>query len=1004
MTETEMKNTSGRKRGSTKLSLGAIPLSPDILNKANIGLWAFEIDEGVPPRMYVDDTMLGLLGLTKQLPPEETYNAWYDHVDSLAYNLITDTVEKMTSGEHAEVQYPWHSPDGRTLIVRCGGVRNPEYTKGVRIEGTHQDVTEVIHFDENKIKRYKENEVKLRHEQFRSDVLSHMINNDDDPLELLNAFSERLCKLMGCSRVLYNNLEETRVLVNASGKEEDFSFPIDFCKQCAHFDAHHPMYSEGYLEMENCADDRNGFPVHKDCPLKSLLTNLIYCDGEIAGYLSLHYLNGHHHFTDIERSTLKEFTRALSISLTNHSYKLKSAELEGVKHTMNMIFSLSDEYNPILVIEPKTGAYDWYMSKAKHIEVNTSMQMHGGNFYEKMLEDSKSFVHEKDREQFREFYTKENILKIARTGESREIENRWYMKTLKEYRWKYNKAVRMTDENGNVFVVIGVIDTTEKKEKELAFREQQEKIKQQQQQLEEALSMAQAANRAKTTFLNNMSHDIRTPMNAIIGYTGLAASHINNKEQVQDYLNKIGQSSNHLLSLINDVLDMSRIESGKMNIEEKAENLSDIIHTVRNIVQADIHSKQLDFYVDAVDVTDENIICDKLRINQVLLNVLSNSIKYTPSGGTITMRIVEKSVNESGYGTYEFSVKDNGMGMEQEFLETIFDPFTRVKSSTVSGIQGTGLGMAITKNIVDMMGGKIEIKSAPNKGTEVIMIFDFKLHEAAQKPVLIPEIQGLRSLVIDDDSSACRSVARMLKDAGMRADWCTSGKEAVIRAEDACRDGDMFKVYIIDWLMPDMNGIETTRRIRKVIGSEAPIIILSAYDWSDIEDEAREAGVSAFVGKPLFPSDLQKVLGECLGCSNNAANEKDKHFDFKGKKLLLVEDNELNREIATDALSEEGFVIDIAEDGDIAVAKMKAAGKGDYDLVLMDIQMPTIDGYEATRQIRALGTEISEIPIVAMTANAFEEDRKAAFEAGMNEHIAKPIRIDKLKEMLARFM
>ena len=543
-------------------------------------------------------------------------------------------------------------------------------------------------------------------------------------------------------------------------------------------------------------------------------------------------------------------------------------------------------------------------------------------------------------------------------------------------------------------LVICCTDVTES----LAKEREQKKL------LTEALSMAESANRAKTTFLNNMSHDIRTPMNAIIGYTGLAASHIDNKERVQDYLSKIGQSSDHLLSLINDVLDMSRIESGKMNLDEKPENLPEIIHALRDIVQADVHAKQHDFFVDTVDVNDEEIVCDRLRLNQVLLNVLSNAIKYTAPGGTISMRISEKTVKSSGYATYEFRIKDNGMGMDEGFVERIFDPFTRVKSSTVSGIQGTGLGMAITKNIVDMMGGKIQISSELGRGTEVTLTFDFKLQTGHKEPITIPELSGLNGLVVDDDVNTAISVSRMVKDIGMRSDWCTSGKEAVIRAEDAYKNGDPFKVYIIDWLMPDMNGVETTRRIRKVIGDDVPIIILTAYDWSDIEDEAREAGVTAFVSKPLFPSELHRALNSCLGLSGEVMEEEKVEYDFAGKKILLVEDNELNREIATEILEEYGFIVDTAEDGTVAVEKMKNSKAGDYDLVLMDVQMPIMDGYEATKIIRSLGTEVSDIPILAMTANAFEEDRQEALAAGMNEHIAKPIDVEKLKDTLSKFL
>ena len=405
-------------------------------------------------------------------------------------------------------------------------------------------------------------------------------------------------------------------------------------------------------------------------------------------------------------------------------------------------------------------------------------------------------------------------------------------------------------------------------EDRIKLREDLSIQKEMQRRLEEAYSMAQSANRAKTTFLNNMSHDIRTPMNAIIGYTGLAASHIDDKEQVKDYLEKIGQSSKHLLSLINDVLDMSRIESGKMSLEEKEENLSEIADTLSNIIQADIGSKDLMFTVDTIGLKNENVMCDKLRLNQVLLNVLSNSIKYTPAGGMVSLQIIQNGVTDNGCGSYEFRIKDNGMGMSEEFLETVFDPFTRVKSSTVSGIQGTGLGMSITKNIVDMMGGTIDISSKEGEGTEVLINLDFKLADEHDEP----------------------------------------------------SDGD----------------------------------------------------------------------GD--------------RFNFTGKKLLLVEDNEMNREIATEILEEAGFTVDAADDGSVAVEIMKNAAPDKYDLILMDIQMPIMDGYHATKEIRGLSNGTENIPIIAMTANAFEEDREKALEAGMNEHVAKPVDITILKEAIAKFI
>ncbi len=520
--------------------------------------------------------------------------------------------------------------------------------------------------------------------------------------------------------------------------------------------------------------------------------------------------------------------------------------------------------------------------------------------------------------------------------------------------------------------------------------------------LQDALAAAEHANKTKTTFLNNMSHDIRTPMNAIIGFTALAAAHIDNKKQVEDYLRKISVSSEHLLSLINDVLDMSRIESGKVKIEERETHLPDVLHDLKTIIQANVHAKQLELYIDTVDVVHEDVICDKLRLNQILLNLVSNAVKFTKPGGMLSIRVIEKDDAPKGYASYMFRVKDSGIGMSSEFQEHIFEAFTREQSSTVSGIQGTGLGMAITKNIVDMMGGTISVESEIGKGTEFTVCLQFRISENSARCDYIPELAGLHALVADDDFNTCASVTRMLGKIGMRAEWTTSGKEAIIRTQLAIENNDEFSAYIIDWIMPDMNGIETVRRIRAIIGDSKPIIIMTAYDWTDIEEEALAAGVTAFCSKPLFMSELREALLRPIEEEKTEGRPAEIQDEaFIGKKILLVEDNELNQEIAATILEEQGFSVELAEDGTVAVEKIETADADHYDIILMDIQMPKMDGYEATRRIRALEDKAkANIPIYAMTANAFEEDRQKTLDAGLNGHIAKPINIANLMAVL----
>ncbi len=688
------------------------------------------------------------------------------------------------------------------------------------------------------------------------------------------------------------------------------------------------------------------------------------------------------------------FYQRFLLDCTAQKLQEKKEQKKNEKRQKELVQALSIDYNLVCVLDLDTG-------KGSPIQLTDCKDHILSSIFEgeQPLRESieryiQTCVYEDDREMLRKAVSLEELKKELK--EKKICYTNYRVFCNGEIRYFQMKAVRAGTEESSRGVVLGLRSVDEEIRNEM----------EQKSLLEDALFQANRASKAKSVFLSNMSHDIRTPMNAIVGFTSLAITHIDRKEQVESYLKKIMASGNHLLSLINDVLDMSRIESGKMRLEEKLCSLPDILHSLRSILQGEIRAKQLELYIDTVDVFDEEIYCDKLRLNQVLLNLLSNAVKYTGAGGIVSMRITEKPGAPKGCANYEFHIKDTGIGMSEEFVAHIFEPFERERNTTISGVQGTGLGMAITKNIVDMMNGSIEVNSEQGTGTEVIVSFTFRLHAGEKTPQDIPEFKNCRALVVDDDFNTCDSVSYMLGQVGMRADWTLSGKEAVLRTRQAIMRNDNYCVYIIDWLLPDMNGIEVTRRIRKEMGEDVPVIVLTAYDWSDIEDEAKEAGVTAFCSKPLFLSELRS----CLYSIVNTDDEKEKkgtgeQVNHHTGRILLAEDNELNQEIAEAILSEAGFGVEIAGNGQIAVDMLEQSEPGYYQLVLMDVQMPEMNGYEATKVIRKMENgEKSSIPIIAMTANAFEEDKQQALNCGMNGHIAKPIDVNILFDTLDKIL
>lgn len=672
----------------------------------------------------------------------------------------------------------------------------------------------------------------------------------------------------------------------------------------------------------------------------------------------------------------------------------KLQEKRNERRHKELVQALSIDYNLVCFFDLDTGT-GVPIQNREHEGGAFSTIFNGDISYTESMEHYiQEFVYQDDRKMLLQASSIDK-LKIELERQKQYYVNYRMMGKGNEIIYYQMKAVRAGTEGENFGIVLGFRSVDGETRREMEKKTL----------LENALQQANRASKAKSVFLSNMSHDIRTPMNAIVGFTALATAHIDQKDQVEEYLKKIMTSGNHLLSLINDVLDMSRIESGRMHLDEKPCQLPDILHGLRNILQADVHAKQIELYIDAVDVLDEEIYCDKLRLNQVLLNLLSNAVKYTGAGGIVSLRITEKAGAPEGYAHYEFTIKDTGIGMSEEFVSHIFEPFEREKNSTISGIQGTGLGMAITKNIVDMMNGTIEVKSEQDVGTEVIVSFTFRIHSGSKEPQDIPRLKNCRALVVDDDFNTCDSVSYMLGQIGMRAEWTLSGKEAVLRTRQAVTRGDHYYVYIVDWLLPDMNGIEVTRRIRKETGEDVPIIVLTAYDWSDIEDEAKEAGVTAFCSKPLFLSELRSCLHSIIDKGEQEEKETRELTKRHTGRILLAEDNELNQEIAAAILGDAGFCTEIAGNGQIAVEMLKKSKPGYYQLVLMDVQMPEMDGYQATRTIRKLeNKELASIPILAMTANAFEEDKQEALKCGMNGHLAKPIDIEVLFETLNKIL
>lgn len=622
--------------------------------------------------------------------------------------------------------------------------------------------------------------------------------------------------------------------------------------------------------------------------------------------------------------------------------------------------------------------------------------------YDRAVEEYLDFgkVEEEYVDQLKAFLNLPDIIKQLAAKEH--IEQQFKVKRAgsEAYEWCAIAITAAEEENGELTALTMAVRNID----DVISREEKQK-----QMLEQAVERAEAANHAKSDFLSRMSHDIRTPMNAILGMTSIATMHIDEKERVLDALGKITVSGKHLLGLINEVLDMSRIESGKVSLVEGSFNLSDTIESLMTVFRTQMDAKGLMLNAGIAKLEHENVIGDEQHLQQIFMNIMGNAVKFTPEGGKISIFIEEKPSAIRGCGYYEFTFEDTGIGMEKEYIDKIFEPFSRAANSRTSKIEGTGLGMSIAVNIARMMKGDIKVDSELGKGSRFTVTVYLKLDDTTDAD--LAAYNGLPVLVVDDEELSCESSCEMLRSLGMDAEYVLSGEAAMERIAKTESEGVKFAVALLDWKMPGKDGLETTKEIRKAFGHDIAIIISSAYDWADIESEAVDAGVDAFIGKPLFKSRLIQVLKEVLGHEEHREEggstvlETFKQQDFSGKRVLLVEDNEINIEVAKELLGIVGIQIETAMNGKLAVEAVMEKEPGYYDLIFMDIQMPVMNGYEAARAIRASGRkDLEEIPIVAMTADAFADDIKRSQDAGMNSHVSKPVDVQKLEEALIRWI
>lgn len=688
----------------------------------------------------------------------------------------------------------------------------------------------------------------------------------------------------------------------------------------------------------------------------------------------------------------KTVVNILGRDITSEKLAQERARRDSLEKA-SIISSLSSMFFATYYVDLKKNSFKPVTQKAEVSDVLGAET----NYTQALDLYAQNFIQPDDREEYLKHFNDQNLLNtlskehplsafVYRTMPDKNNRRNWIRATM---------VLAETASDGTPKRALYVAqDVTESR-----LREEQE-----QQALKEACEAANHANAAKSEFMSRMSHDIRTPMNAIIGMTAIAGRYLDDKERVADCLSKITVSGKHLLSLINEVLDMSKIESGKIDLAEEEINLSDLIGNLVTMIRPSMQEKKHNLDVHIVNVEHEHVIGDSLRLQQIFMNILGNAVKYTPEGGNIEMEINEKAAHTYGYGYYEFIFRDNGIGMSREFQKKLFEPFSRAENSQISKIEGTGLGMTIARNIARRMNGDITVKSEPGKGTEFVVTLSFRILNAKMPDT--EHLVDLPVLVADDDETAAETTCLILENIGMKGEYVLNGREAVKRVWEHHQNEQDYFAVILDWKMPDMDGVATAQAIRQKIGPDVPIIILSAYDWSGVEEEARNAGVNGFISKPLFKSRLVYLFNQIAG--NNKGQERTAYpveLQLTGKRILLAEDNELNREIAEEIIGQTGVIVESVENGQKALERFGEMDENYYDMILMDIQMPVMNGYEATAAIRSLPRrDAAEIPIIAMTANAFAEDVRQSKASGMNEHLTKPLDIEQLLKCLQTWL